>query len=437
MLARLYFEDHLEFQRNTLYWTLAGATGALLGLFLRGLAPVGMEAAVMLGATGLGLGIASGLLSGKGSRVAAGAGIGLALGVLAAVIAGIAALGSFAPLIGIAVAGVGAGLVWGSDGAPRLARAVGYGIMGVVGLFVAYTLLLGETAVTALSLPGIQDALTGGVLGFFLSLGGAVGRIKLDPDPLKPLWDEISGELEGDMAELARQGYDLYTELRGRAEARRKRGKDHQILADVERVGAETAERLLRLAQRWCQIESTVDGTARPRLTARLEALEAKVATVTDPIIKAEYGAAAESIRRQLAGFDKIDLGRERLVARMHRCLAALERISLMLLQLSTSDAQDAALNLQPELELLDEMSDELSWKSLSVEDLMAMDSEAAGALPVGEEAAVTENSAPTVVEAAAAQPADAQAEVKLTVESPEVDETEAAEEPATQGVSV
>lgn len=375
MLARLYFEDHVGFQRNTLYWTLAGATGALLSLFLRAfVAPDLQFPVILLGATGLALGVASGILSGKGKLVAIGAGIGLALGVLAATLSFVAALGPAAPLVGIAVGGLGAGLVWGSDEAPRLARAVGYALMGVIGLFVADTLLIGDTAVSFLSLPGIQHALTGAVLGFFLSLGGAVGRIKLDPDPLKPLWDEISGELDGDMAELARQGYDLYTEIRSRAETRRKQGKDHQILTDVERVGAETAERLLRLAQRWCQIERTVDDTARARLTARLEALDGKVRDVNDPIIRAEYGAAAESIRRQLAGFDKIDLGRERLVARMHRCLAALERISLMLLQLSTSDAQDAALNLQPELELLDEMSDELSWKSLSVEDLMAME---------------------------------------------------------------
>lgn len=390
MLARLYFEDHVGFQRNTLYWTLAGATGALAGLFLRGIVAPDLQYAVMLGTTGLGLGVASGILSGKTKVIAIGAGIGLTLGVLAALVGGVAVLGGFAPLIGAAVGGLGAGLVWGSSSAPRFARGVGYAIAAVVGLFVAYTLLLGEQAVSALALPGIQDALTGGVLGFFLSLGGAVGRIKLDPDPLAPLWDEISDELEGDMAELARQGYDLYTEIRGRADARRKRGKDHQILEDVERVGAETAERLLRLAQRWCQIERTVDDTARPRLTARLEALEAKIAGVTDPIIRSEYGAAAESIRRQLAGFDKIDLGRERLVARMHRCLAALERISLMLLQLSTSDAQDAALSLQPELEMLDEMSDELSWKSLSVEDLMAMDAAESDAQAEAEVAGIT-----------------------------------------------
>jgi hypothetical protein len=421
MLARLYFEDHLEFQRNTLYWTLAGAAGALLGLFLRGLVGPDMHYVVMLGTTGLGLGVASGLLSGKGKHIAAGAGIGLALGVVAAVVSGIAALGAFAPLVGMAVGGIGAGLVWGSSGAPRVARSVGYAIMGVVGLFVAYTLLLGDTAISMLALPGIQDALTGGVLGFFLSLGGAVGRIKLDPDPLKPLWDEISGELEGDMAELARQGYDLYTELRSRAENRRKRGKDHKILADVERVGAETAERLLRLAQRWCQIERTVDDTARPRLNARLEALEAKIASVSDPIIVSEYGAAAESIRRQLAGFDKIDLGRERLVARMHRCLAALERISLMLLQLSTSDAQDAALNLQPELELLDEMSDELSWKTLSVEDLMAMDNvdPVAAASPTAPADDGSEAIAETATVAPSADDVDAPALASQEVDAP------------------
>jgi hypothetical protein len=324
--------------------------------------------------TGLGIGIASGMMQGRLARIALGAFVGLALGVVAGLVGGIAVLGGFAPLVGAAVGGVGIGLFWGRAGVPRVARAISYAVAAVLGLFVITAILLGDTAFTSLTLPGVQDALSGGLMGLFLSLGGAVGRVKVDPDPLAPLWAEISGELKGDMLELARQGYDLYFEIRGRVDARRKVANGHSVLDEVDRVASETAERLLRLARRWSQIERSVDNTAKPRLVARLGALEEKVAAATDTIIRAEYGAAAESVRRQLISFEKIDVGRERLVARMHRCVAALERISLMLLQMSTTDAEDAALRLVPELEHLDDMSEELSWKTLSVDELMAMD---------------------------------------------------------------
>jgi hypothetical protein len=374
MLARLSFEDHAGFQRNTVYWTLAGAAGALAGLLLRGVVPADLQYTVLLGMTGLGIGIASGMMQGRLARIALGAFVGLALGVVAGLVGGIAVLGGFAPLVGAAVGGVGIGLFWGRAGVPRVARAISYAVAAVLGLFVITAILLGDTAFTSLTLPGVQDALSGGLMGLFLSLGGAVGRVKVDPDPLAPLWAEISGELKGDMLELARQGYDLYFEIRGRVDARRKVANGHSVLDEVDRVASETAERLLRLARRWSQIERSVDNTAKPRLVARLGALEEKVAAATDTIIRAEYGAAAESVRRQLISFEKIDVGRERLVARMHRCVAALERISLMLLQMSTTDAEDAALRLVPELEHLDDMSEELSWKTLSVDELMAMD---------------------------------------------------------------
>jgi hypothetical protein len=135
-----------------------------------------------------------------------------------------------------------------------------------------------------------------------------------------------------------------------------------------------------------------------------LEALEAKIKASGDAVIKAEYSAAAAVVRDQLQGFAKIDVARERLVARMHRSLASLERVSLKLLQLSTSDAQDASLGLRPELERLDEMSDDLSWKTLSVDELCNM---------TADEAPSKAEGAPALV----VMPAPVEAEVKEVVE--------------------
>ncbi len=375
MLGQLHFDDHTGFQRNTIYWTIAGAAGALLGLVARTWMVEGFDYACLMALTGAGIGAAAGLLRSDYNKIAVGAIAGGALGALAGAVATISALGATAALTGAALAGIGAGLIWGPEAAPRPARAVAYGLMAVIGLFVSTKLFLTASPIfELLGQPGAQDAATGATLGFFLSLGGTVGRLTLDRDEVKHLWSETRESLKGDMAELAQQGVTLYDEIIGRLNRRSKEGKDLAILDEARRVSSETTQRLILLARRWCEIEGSVDGTARPRLEARREALEGKIATVKDSVIRAEYQAVIKTLDEQLAGFDKIDIARERLVARMHRCLASLERVSLMVLQLSTSDAQDASLSIKPELYRLDEMSDELSWKTLSIDDLCGPD---------------------------------------------------------------
>jgi hypothetical protein len=268
---------------------------------------------------------------------------------------------------------------------------VGFSLASVLGFFVISTFLLEPGGVEALRLPGVQDAAAGALMGFFLSLGGAVGRLHLARDPIHQLHLDHKGAIKGDMAALVEQGVQLYDETLARAAKHRAQGRALEILGEAERVAAEATSRIILLAARWAEIEQSVDDTARPRLEARRKALEEKLASVKDPVIIAEYGATIRTIQDQLTGFGRIDVARERLVARMHRLVASLERVCLNLLQISTSDAQDASLHLQPELERLDEMSDELSWKTLSVDDLYALDAPGEGEAAPAQEVEVAQ----------------------------------------------
>lgn len=421
MKSQIQFDDHEGFQRSALYLTVCGAGGAMLGLLGSTLlgASVGSPDLYVLGLAGAGIGAAIGLLRDQWSAIAAGTGVGALLGAAMAW-----AMVSFSatmlwPLIIAAAAGAITGVFWGSDRAPRGARAVGFALAAVIGLYVAKVLFLADAA--PLGVPGVREAATGGVLGLFVSLGTAVGRFRLDNDPVRMLWAESRGQVSGDMRELTERGIALYHEILGRLSKRRGEGDTSPILNDTERVSSETTRRLILLARRWSDIEGSVDDTAQARLTARLGALEEKIASVNDPVVKAEYRAAADGVRRQLAGFDKIDVARERLIARVHRCLTSLEQVSLMLLQLSTTDAQHASLGLQPELERLDEMTEEFSWKTLSVDDLCELDMPSEMILPDPVREEVTLPKAKTVV---AAEDTDHAAEA--VAEAPNV---EAAEE--------
>lgn len=376
MLGQLHFDDHIGFQRNTVAWTVAGAAGALVAMLARHYVAPGLDHLLLFGFIGAGLGVASGLLRAHWSQVALGALVGGGLGSLMATIATVAELGNAAPWLGAAAAGAGLGVLWGPERAPRGARAVGYALIAVLGLYVTASLVLTRTPVfDLLGTPGVQDAVTGALMGFFLSLGGVVGRLRLDQDPVLDLWGRSREALSGDMANLAEQGVRLYEEIRDRITRRRREAQGQNLgsLDEAERVARETALRLVRLAARWCEIETSFDDAARPRLEARRAATAAKLKEVTDSVLIAEYTAVLHTIDEQLQSFSRIDIARERLIARLHRCLASLERVSLMVLQLSTSDAQDASLSIQPELERLDEMSEALSWQSLSVDDLCGL----------------------------------------------------------------
>jgi len=379
MTTQLYFDDHEGFQRSAIYWTLAGAGGALLGLLGRGMFGYGVEYAhaFMFGMAGLSMGAATGLLKGgTAPRVLVGAGLGLALGLAMAVVGGLSVLGAAAPLVGAAIAGAGLGLLFGPESAPSPARAVGYAIAAVVGFYVIQILMLGTSAVSWMALPGIREAASGAVLGLFISLGGAVGRVRLDADPVHRLWLEKRDGIQGDLRDLAERSVELYDEIMGRVERRRSELKSEAVLEDTQRVAAETTQRLIRLAERWCTIEATVDNSSRPRLDARLGALREKIGKATDSVVRAEYQAAAASLEQQLSSFERINVARERLIARIHRCHTSLEQVSVTLLQVSTTDAQNASMSLQPELERLDEMSEEFSWHTLSVEDLCNLEGE-------------------------------------------------------------
>ncbi len=384
MSLQMSFNDHEGFQRNAIYWTLAGAAGGLLALLGRTLFTVAPEASYTTFLVGVGacVGLTCGLLRGRWSHLPLGAFAGAGLGALGAFISGVNL--DAAPLLGAAAAGLGLGALWGPPQAPRFARGVAFAIAAVVGTHILHTLVLNESALAFLQLPGVRDATAGGLLGLFLSLGGALGRLSLNTDPIHALWDERREHVHGDMRELAERSVSLYDEIQQRLERRRAEvtgpaaQAEEATLNDTRRVAQETTERLIRLAERWCAVEGSVDDALRPRLDARLKALETKIEAAQDAVVRAEYQAAAASLREQLASFERIHVARERLVARIHRCHTSLEQVAVTLLHLSTTDAQNASLALQPELERLAQMSEGFSWKTLSVDDLCAMEEEAA-----------------------------------------------------------
>ncbi|MEL6181005.1 MAG: hypothetical protein AAFS10_18755, partial [Myxococcota bacterium] len=157
MKSHICFDDHEGFQRSTLYLTVSGAGGALLGLIGTTMfAPVATPDLYILGLAGAGIGAAIGLLREQWSSIAVGTAVGALLGAAVAW-----AMLSFSatlmwPLVIAAAGGAITGIFWGSDRAPRPARAIGFALAAVVGLYVANVLFLSSGS--PLALPGIREA---------------------------------------------------------------------------------------------------------------------------------------------------------------------------------------------------------------------------------------------------------------------------------------
>jgi hypothetical protein len=98
--------------------------------------------------------------------------------------------------------------------------------------------------------------------------------------------------------------------------------------------------------------EVKVSGPTDAELARRMTDLDNKVAATTDPEAKAQYQAARAALDDQHRYREHIAKGRERLVARMHNHVAALEKFQLAATGLEAARASANGANQQ-----LDELS--------------------------------------------------------------------------------
>src|SRR6185295_14352981 len=76
-------------------------------------------------------------------------------------------------------------------------------------------------------------------------------------------------------------------------------------------------------------VEVKIDGASAQQLAERMEELDRRIAAATDDEIKRQYTSARAALSDQARYREHIAKGRERLVARMHNHVAALEKFQL------------------------------------------------------------------------------------------------------------
>jgi hypothetical protein len=101
----------------------------------------------------------------------------------------------------------------------------------------------------------------------------------------------------------------------------------------------EAVMRLFDTAQRWSAVESSAADSAAASLVDRMDSLEQRIAGSQDEVVKAQYRQAKDALAEQLKYLEEIGTHRERVLARMHNYLAAMERLRLAVVNLDSQTA--------------------------------------------------------------------------------------------------
>lgn len=324
------FGDHPSFHRAA-----AGMVGgsAALGLALHAVTPL----APLVG--GL-LGIAIGAAWGYG-RVA----FRLAAAAIASAI-----IFAMAPKGLMSVTAPSAAMLVASAGVLSLGIAA-YGIRGIRGalavMFGAAVTLLAMWAAVRIDFARqthtwpslVRDAASAAAMGMIGVLATLPRHLRVSLDPVQAAIRHLPVELDGEVRELCNRSIAIWTTA-----------KDKLADGDPGRnLVRDGVMKTLEVATRSADVK--ISGPSETELARRMEDLDGRIANATDGEVKAQYQAARTALGDQKRYRDHIHQNRERLIARMHNHVAALEKFQLAAGGLAAARAASAGASAVKQLE--------------------------------------------------------------------------------------
>lgn len=133
---------------------------------------------------------------------------------------------------------------------------------------------------------------------------------------------------------------------------------------DTRKTLEDSVVRLFEVARRWQEVERDGARTSAEALMERMEQLDAKIARLEDPIARGQYAQARAALAEQLRYLNEIGTSRERVVARMHHYLAAMERLRFAVINHRSADASRLSTEVQPILDDLRDLGKEIDCTS-------------------------------------------------------------------------
>lgn len=233
------------------------------------------------------------------------------------------------PAAGLIVFAVlfGTAMAWGLSGRRRLvAIAAGAG----VALLARYVFHSFAFASQLSTLPSWVVATISGAAFSFVAVFALLPRhLELYRDLVGASYVGLHGAVTGEVRDLVSRGHDLWIKAADELES-----------SPTTRSALEQGVlRLFTVAQRWQTVEKVGTSSMTASLNERMEALEKRIAETEDEITRTQYQEARDALAEQLRYIKDIRVSRERVLARMHNYLAAMERLRLAALNLRSADA--------------------------------------------------------------------------------------------------
>ena len=268
------------------------------------------------------------------------------------------------PMLAVAAAIVALAL---AIGGPRGMRGLVGAMLGVVLVLVAMwcALRIDHARQTSQWPPLVTTAVAAAAMGLVGALALIPRHLQIVLDPVRAAVKRLPASLDAEVSGLCTRAASIWTTAQDRIadEAGRALVRDGVL-------------KTLEVAARSADVKVT--GPSEAELAQRIADLDQRIAVATDAEVKAQYQAARAAVGDQQRYREHIRQGRERLVARMHNHVAALEKFELAATGLEAARAASAGAAAVKQLE---ELSHDVAASGEALADLEI------GELPTSERA--------------------------------------------------
>ncbi len=244
----------------------------------------------------------------------------------------------------------------------RLATGLVASVLAAAGLFVGQVLLGWDFLTTWLPAP-LAAASAGAATGLFFGLASAPRHLAPPLDPVERAFKAASIPKDVEVYSILERALRSYQALQQELAQR----EDEAAVRSLGARSSQAVLRILDIAQQCQQVDRDLASMSAFQLDARIADLDRKMASARDPSAQATYRDAMDSLRAQKEAFDRISLGRERIVARLHKNVAILEKLQLSLIHLRNSQAERISGEASPVIETLEELGRELDATATAV----------------------------------------------------------------------
>jgi hypothetical protein len=355
MSLTVRFEEHQEFHRAATHMAVAGLFAGLGAHVARLLAPALGSATGPFALACLVGGIAWGATPERERARVARLVVLVAGSLLAA--AALSLLGGVGP-----APTVGA-LIFSFVGGALVVRRRGLLLVaGAAATLLAHWVLVRLVEAPALAaLPAwTVDAAAGAAFGGVALLGLLPRHVVVAQDRVAEAWEQAQGKVDVELRELLARAVDTW----------QRTGEAFAPGSPERRSLEESVLRLCEVAARWHDTDAERSSRATVALASRLEDLDARLTRTEDAVARGQYEEARAAVAAQLRYVREIAAARERVLARMHHYVAALERLRWAVVHHRSADASRVTAEVQPLLGELEALGRDIDLNAEAISEV-------------------------------------------------------------------